>query len=57
MSICNLYDVIDGNECIRNKENGIREYSRLDILKEVLLDKNIQSYAWNKLYEKELFDE
>lgn len=56
-SICNLYDVIDGNECIRNKENGIREYSRLDILKEVLLDKNIQSYAWNKLYEKELFDE
>ena len=57
VSICNLYDVIDGNECIRNKENGIREYSRLDILKEVLLDKNIQSYAWNKLYEKELFDE
>ena len=44
-------------EDIRNKENGIREYSRLDILKEVLLDKNIQSYAWNKLYEKELFDE
>lgn len=57
VSICNLYDVIDGNECIRNKENGIREYSRLDILKEVLLDKNIQSYAWNKLYKKELFDE
>ena len=23
VSICNLYDVIDGNECIRNKENGI----------------------------------
>lgn len=57
VSICNLYDVIDGNECIRNKENGIKEYSRLDILKEVLLDKNIQSYAWNKLYKKELFDE
>lgn len=57
VSICNLYDVIDGNECIRNKENGIREYSRLDILKKVLLDKNIQSYAWNKLYKKELFDE
>lgn len=57
ISICNLYDVIDGNECIRNKENGIREYSRIDILKEILLDKNIQSYAWNKLYKKELFDE
>lgn len=57
VSICNLYDVIDENECIRNKENGIREYSRIDILKEILLDKNIQSYAWNKLYKKELFDE
>ena len=57
VSICNLYDVIDESEYIRNKENGIREYSRLDILKEVLLDKNIQSYAWNKLYKKELFDE
>lgn len=57
VSICNLYDVIDGKEYIRNKENGIQEYSRLDILKEVLLDKNIQSYAWNKLYKKELFDE
>lgn len=56
-SICNLYDVIEGKEYIRNKDNGIQEYSRLDILKEVLLDKNIQSYAWNKLYKKELFDE
>ena len=57
VSICNLYDVIDGNEYIRNKENGIKEYNRIDILKEVLLDKNIQSYAWNKLYKKELFNE
>lgn len=57
VSICNLYDVIDGKEYIKNNENGIQEYSRLEILKEVLLDKNIQSYAWNKLYKKELFDE
>ena len=57
VSICNLYDVIDGKEYIRNNENGIQEYSRLEILKEVLLDENIQSYAWNKLYKKELFDE
>lgn len=57
VSICNLYDVIDGKEYVRNKDNGIHEYSRIDILKEILLDKNIQSYAWNKLYKKELFDE
>ena len=57
ISVCNLYDVIDGKEYIRNKENGIQEYNRIEILKEILLDKNIQSYAWNKLYKKELFDE
>ena len=57
VSICNLYDVIEGKEYIRNKEKGIKEYNRIDILKEVLLDKNIQSYAWNKLYKKELFNE
>lgn len=57
VSICNLYDVFDGKEYVRNKDNGIHEYSRIDILKEILLDKNIQSYAWNKLYKKELFDE
>ena len=52
VSICNLYDVFDGKEYVRNKDNGIHEYSRIDILKEILLDKNIQSYAWNKLYKK-----
>ncbi len=57
VSICNLYEVIEGKEYIRNKENGIKEYNRIDILKEVLLDKNIQSYACNKLYKKELFNE
>ena len=57
VSICNLYDVIDEKEYIRNKENQIQEYNRIDILKEILLDRNIQSYAWNKLYKKELFDE
>ena len=28
-----------------------------EILKEILLDNNIQSYAWNKLYKRELFGE
>ena len=56
VSICNLYDVIDDEKNIRNINEGIKEYNRIDILKEVLMDKNIQSYAWNKLYKKELFD-
>ena len=56
VSICNLYDVVGDEKNIRNINEGIKEYNRIDILKEVLMDKNIQSYAWNKLYKKELFD-
>lgn len=57
VSICNFYTVSQGKITIKNADNGIKEYNRIEILKEVLLDKNIQSYAWNKLYKKELFDE
>lgn len=57
VSICNFYTVSQGKIAIKNADNGIKEYNRIEILKEVLLDNNIQSYAWNKLYKKELFDE
>ena len=57
VSICNFYTVSQGKISIKNADNGINEYNRIEILKEILLDKNIQSYAWNKLYKKELFDE
>ena len=57
VSICNFYAVSQGKISIKNADNGINEYNRIEILKEILLDKNIQSYAWNKLYKKELFDE
>lgn len=57
VSICNFYTVSQGKIAIKNAENRIKEYNRIEILKEVLLDNNIQSYAWNKLYKKELFDE
>ena len=55
VSICNFYTVIDDKNIIKNEDNGIEIYNKLEILKEVLLDKKIQSYAWNKLYKKELF--
>ena len=57
VSICNFYTVSQGKISVKNADNGINEYNRIEILKEILLDKNIQSYAWNKLYKKELFDE
>lgn len=57
VSICNFYTVSQGKIAIKNADNGIKEYNRIEILKEILLDNNIQSYAWNKLYKKDLFDE
>lgn len=57
VSICNFYTVSQGKISIKNADNGINDYNRIEILKEILLDRNIQSYAWNKLYKKELFDE
>lgn len=57
VSICNFYTVSQEKIAIKNADNGIKEYNRIEILKEILLDNNIQSYAWNKLYRKDLFDE
>ena len=57
VSICNFYTVSQEKIAIKNADNGIKEYNRIEILKEILLDNNIQSYAWNKLYKKELFNE
>ncbi len=56
VSICNFYVVENGELILKNKNTGIKEYDKIRILEEVLLDKNIQSYAWNKLYKKSLFD-
>lgn len=57
VSICNFYTVSQGRIAIKNADNGIKEYNRIEILKEILLDNDIQSYAWNKLYKRELFGE
>lgn len=54
--ICNFYNVIGNNKSLKNLDNGIKKYNKTDILREILLDSKIQSYAWNKLYKKELFD-
>lgn len=54
--ICNFYNVVGNNKVLKNPNNGIQEYNKIDILREILVDSKIQSYAWNKLYKKELFD-
>ena len=56
ISICNFY-IVQSNTTekrVRNKERD-KKYNKIEILKEILLDRDVQSYAWNKLYKKELF--
>ena len=55
--ICNFYNIINDKNIIKNEDNGIEELNKMQILKEILLDKKIQSYAWNELYKRELFNE
>lgn len=54
--ICNFYNVEGDKFSIKNPKKGIREYSKIEILKEILIDREIQSYAWNKLYKRTLFN-
>lgn len=55
ISIVSFYEIYDG------KVIGVRDTANLEILnktealKELLIDTKIQSYAWNKLFKKELF--
>ncbi len=54
LSICNVYNVIGDKNIIQNKQNGIQIYNKIDILKEIIMDRNVQSYPVNKLYKREL---
>lgn len=56
ISIVSYYEIYNG------KVIGVRESDKLEILnrteaiKELLVDAKIQSYAWNKLFKRELFE-
>ena len=56
VAICNFYEVKDDKKIMKNNCNDVEIYNKMEILKEILLDKKIQSYAWNKLYKKALFN-
>lgn len=55
MSICNFKVITDKEQYIKNNYPENKTYTKKEFLKEILLDKNIQSYVWNKLYIKDLF--
>lgn len=58
IAICSFYeetesDVIPKNRSLKN--NGeVVTYTKEDALKKILLDKDIKSYLWNKLFKKEI---
>ena len=56
ISIVSFYEIYkDKIIGVRNSKN-LQELNKIDAIKELLIDTNIQSYAWNKLFKKELFE-
>ena len=56
ISMCSHYTYIDG-EAKSDCTGKFCVYSKIDALRELLMDRTIRSYAWNKLFAKSLFDE
>ena len=56
ISMCSHY-ILTEEECTAEGTNTLDIYNRVDILKEVLLDEKVRSYAWNKLFLRDLFKE
>lgn len=55
ISMCSHY--ILAEECTPEGTNTLTVYNRVEVLKEVLLDEKVRSYAWNKLFASKLFKE
>ncbi|MBR3697642.1 MAG: glycosyltransferase [Clostridia bacterium] len=56
ISMINFRKIVDGNI----KNNGISTeeiiiYNKIEAMKELLVDKKIKNYFWNKLFKKEIF--
>lgn len=56
ISMCSHY-ILTENECTTDATGEVSIYNRCDVLKEILLDEKVRSYAWNKLFSIELFKE
>ena len=69
-TLCNLLEnnnsdisIVSFYEFYKNKLIGVRDsknlenLSKLDAIKELLIDSKIQSYTWNKLFKRELFND
>ena len=56
ISMCSKYILTD-EECVTDGTGELSVYNRIEILKEILLDEKVQSYAWNKMFAKKIFKE
>jgi glycosyltransferase involved in cell wall biosynthesis len=56
ISMCSNY-VLTENNCRLKGTGGFEVYTREEALKEILLDKKVRFYAWNKMFARKLFDE
>ena len=56
ISMCSHY-ILTEEECTPEGTGELNIYNRVQVLKEILLDEKVRSYAWNKLFAKELFKE
>ena len=55
ISIVSYYEIYKDKLIAVKKSNEVEEFNRIEAIKELLIDNKIQSYAWNKLFKKELF--
>lgn len=57
ISIVSYYEIYGGKVISARDSKNLEVYDKIDAMKEVLIDRSIQSYAWNKLFKRELFED
>lgn len=56
ISIVSFYEMYNGKLIGVRDDKSLMKMDKEEALKELLIDTNIQSYMWNKLFKKELFE-
>ena len=56
ISIVSFYEIYKGKVIGVRDSKELKQYTKTEAMRELLIDTNIQSYAWNKLFKRELFE-
>ncbi len=57
ISIVSFYEMIEDHLISVRKSGELQIMDKIEAIKEILIDTKIQSYAWNKLFKRELFND